>query len=287
MKYLICTAALILAAGCSDKAPETTAKQNTASVAHSTTAPADPLEISTAIPHNPKWKTFTLGSEANYPPFEYRNNKSELIGFEIDIVHAVAQEAGFNPRILFAPLKDWQKSLHNKQTDGWASAFVINDRDKHIVHFSKPFLDNTFVLQFTDKPENARIQSAADLRGKKISVSKYYGKETIDLAARLSGSSDNVVIANSIYLSIRNVYTGAADAVIGEDRVLDYFAIKHRAERLPPMRSVSTGEPKRQMAFIVAKDNPELLNLLNTGLDRIRANGRYEAIMKKWFGKTS
>lgn len=281
-KFCILSITLLLATGCSDKTTETAPAQNAASAA---AIPSDPLEISTAIPHNPKWKTFTLGSEANYPPFEYRNNKSELIGFEIDIVHAVAQEAGFNPHIVFAPLKDWEESLQNKQTDGWASAFVINERDKHIVHFSKPFLDNTFVLQFADKPENARIQSAADLRGKKISVSKYYGKETIDLAARLSGSPDNVVIANSIYLSIRNVYTGAADAVIGEDRVLDYFALKQRKEKLPPMRTVSTGEPKRQMAFIVAKNNPELLNLLNTGLDRIHTNGRYEAIMQKWFGK--
>lgn len=285
MKKLILIPALLLV-GCSEYISDTAGNK----IRHTKVSAErsnDPLEVSTAVAPNPQWKTFILGSEANYPPFEYRNNKSELIGFEIDIVHAVAQEAGFNPRIAFAPLKGWEKSLQSKQTDGWASAFVINEKEKQVVNFSKPFLDNTFVLQFADKPENARIQSATDLKGKKISVSKYYGKDTIDLAARLSGSPDNVVIANSIYLSIRNVHTGAADAVIGEDRVLDYFALKHSKEKRQSMRSVSTGEPKRQMAFIVAKDNAELLNLLNTGLDKIHANGRYEEIMKKWFGKTS
>lgn len=254
------------------------------------TQPAEPanntLEISTAEPPNPAWPTYKIGSEATYPPFEYRNRQSELIGFEIDVIRAVGKTGKFNPQIIFAPLNTWKKSLKSRETHAWASAFTLNTQLPPEVVFSKPFLDNTMVVSLYDSEKNKDIINIDDLQGKKISVSKYYGQEVFDLATHLSGSPENVLIADSIYLSIQKMYTGEADAVLGEDKSLQYFRLKKDDWPKSAIRLIKTNEPPRKMAFIVSSNQTELLAKINQGLDIIMVDGTYNRLVQKWFGKS-
>lgn len=272
--------ALALAA-CSDQAQQAAPQSSTPAQASTATTnvASNPLEVAPEFTPNPAWKTYNIGSEANYPPFEYRNAQSQLIGFEIDVLYAVAKAGEFNPNVMFAPLKDWQKMQANKTTDAWASGFVQNADLEKDSALSKPFLENKIVVSI---PEKAGIKSLADLKGKKISISKYYTPDMIALAGELAGGKENVVISNSIFFSIKDVYTGKADAVLGEDKALIYFANQNKEM---PLNIVETQAPVRNMVFVVSKENPELLAKFNAGLDKIKASGEYDKIVAKWFTK--
>lgn len=272
--------ALALAA-CSDQAQQAAPQSSTPAQASTATTnvASNPLEVAPEFTANPAWKTYNIGSEANYPPFEYRNAQSQLIGFEIDVLYAVAKAGEFNPNVLFAPLRDWKNMQADKTTDAWASGFVQSADLEKDGALSKPFLENKIVVSVSEKSE---IKSLADLKGKKISISKYYTPDMIALAGELAGGKENVVISNSIFFSIKDVYTGKADAVLGEDKALIYFANQNKEM---PLNIVETQAPVRNMVFVVSKENPELLAKFNAGLDKIKASGEYDKIVAKWFTK--
>lgn len=273
--------ALALAA-CSDKSKTEQAAPpaaETAAPASSGSVFSNQLEVAPTFTPNPAWKTYNIGTEANYPPFEYRNNKSELIGFEMDMLYAVAKAGEFNPNVMFASLKDWKTMQANKTTDAWASGFVQSNDLAKDGALSQPFLENKIVVSFSEKSD---IKNLSDLKGKKISISKYYTPDMIALAGELAGGKDNVVISNSIFFSIKDVYTGKADAVLGEDKALIYFANQNKEM---PLNIVETQAPVRNMVFVVNPDNTELLAKFNAGLEKIKASGEYDKIVAKWFSK--
>lgn len=277
-KLLIVSFVAWALAACSGQT-EQAASKPTETPASAAMAVNTPLETPPAFIPNAAWKTYNIGTEANYPPFEYRNKQSELIGFEIDVLYAVAQAGEFNPNVMFAPLSNWKKMQTEKTTDAWASGFVQSaDLEKENA-LSQPFLENKVVVSVSEK---SGIKSLADLKGKKISVSQYYTADMMALAAELTGNKDNVVVSESIFLSIKDVYTGKADAVLGEDKPLIYFGNENKDM---PLSILETTAPVRNMVFVVNKDNPELLAKFNNGLAKIKANGEYDKIVAKWFSK--
>lgn len=277
-KLLMASLIALALAACSDK-PQEAAPKTTDSSAPAAAVVGNELETPPAFTPNPNWQTYNFGTEANYPPFEYRNSKSELIGFEMDVLYAIAKAGEFNPNVLFAPLKDWKNMQAEKTTDAWASGFVHSADLEKDGALSKPFLENKIVVSVSEK---SGIKSLADLKGKKISISKYYTQDMIDLAGELAGGKENVVISNSIFFSIKDVYTGKADAVLGEDKALIYFANQSKEM---PLSILNTEAPVRNMVFVVNPNNTELLAKLNNGLDKIKASGEYDKIVAKWFSK--
>lgn len=265
---LFAAASLVLSA-CSDNVP---ADKNAASA---TTSASN----SSAHIGNPAWPTYQVGTEANFPPFQYRNEQGVPVGFEVELLKAVADAGEFNVHIVHSSRQEWEKTLSSNQFNIWSSAFTASPQAAQVAAFSKPFLTVENVVNVLDNDANRSIRTAQDLKGKRIAGSSH-SKTAPEVIPKITGQSP--ILSGTFYLALKDMYGGKSDGVFGQNLVLAHYGLENPQFK---MRSIDIGEPKRKMVFLVHKDNAELLAQLNKGLDKVRTDGTYTKLVTKWFGE--
>lgn len=253
-------------------------QQTPASKAPQTASAAAPA------PEANKGESLKVGAYTNYPPFQFRDEKGNVSGFEIELLQAVAKNVGLNPQIEGGLRNTYIETLNNDKYDVWMSAFYEENIDKNAVDFTKPYMDDVqLIVAVSDTPEHQSIQNEADLKGKKIGVSKYYGQAGVDLATKLTGSAENVVEFESFYLSARELYNNKVDGVLGANFVMAHFAEEaSKQQKLNTRYIILADVPKRSLIFVVKKGNTDLVNKLNEGIDKAKADGTIENLRQKW-----
>lgn len=98
----------LLSGACSDAPSETTPAASAATA--SAARPDDGLTVKRP-PANPQWPTYLVGTETTYAPFEFRDSQGNPVGFEIDLLYAIAQNQQFNITVLPNKRKDAQHYL--------------------------------------------------------------------------------------------------------------------------------------------------------------------------------
>lgn len=273
--YALLAAASLALSACSDSNAPSEQSVSTASAASAPAAAAN----SAAHTANPAWPTYKVGTEANFPPFQYRNEQGMPIGFEVELLQAVANAGEFNVQIVHSARKEWEKTLGNNQFGIWSSAFTTSSQYTHTAAFSKPFLTVENVVNVLDNDANRSVQAAQDLKGKRIAASSH-SKSAPEIIPKLTGQ--DALLAPTFYLALKDMYAGKSDGVFGQNLVLAYYGLENPKFK---MRPISIGEQKKEMVFLVHKDNAELLAKINKGLDRVRADGTYTKLVTKWFGE--
>ena len=111
-------------------------------------------------------KTFTVGFDAEYPPYGYMDDDGEYVGFDLELAEAVCEIEGWE--LVKKPI-NWDSKdmeLDSGAIDCIWNGFTINGReDKY--EWSIPYADNSQVIVVS---EESGIQSFADLAGKKVGV---------------------------------------------------------------------------------------------------------------------
>jgi ABC-type amino acid transport substrate-binding protein len=77
---------------------------------------------------------------------------------------------------------------------------------------------------------------------------------------------------------------GGADAVINDFPVTDYYVKTTGKDKIKLVGDVFAAED--QYGIGVKKGNTKILKVINDGLAKLKANGEYDKIYKKWFGDT-
>lgn len=108
-------------------------------------------------------KKIVIGLDDNFPPMGFRDDKGEIVGFDIDLAKEVAKRAGME--VEFKPI-DWdskEAELKSKRIDAlWNGLSLTPEREKNIL-FSTPYVqDKQIIAVRADSP----IQSKDDLKGK-------------------------------------------------------------------------------------------------------------------------
>ena len=83
-----------------------------------------------------------VATEPSFAPFEFMDQKtSELVGFDVDIINAVAEAEGYKTNISSMPFDGQIPAVVTNQIDVAISGFTITDERKKIVNFSEPYYD--------------------------------------------------------------------------------------------------------------------------------------------------
>ena len=81
-----------------------------------------------------------VGTEGVYPPFSYRDqDTNQLTGFDIDVIKAVADEAGWDLQFVEAPFDSLFPALDSKRIDVIANQVTITGERKARYLFSTPY----------------------------------------------------------------------------------------------------------------------------------------------------
>ncbi len=212
-----------------------------------------------------------VGTEAAYPPFEMKDAEGGITGFDVELVRAVALEAGLTAEFVDQPFDGLIPGLQQGKYDAAVSAMTITAERAQVVDFTDGYYDAGQVIAVREGETG--IRGLEDLRGRTIAVQ---GNTTGHRAAeRVEGAT--VKSFESIDPAFLELQAGRADAVINDDPTTFLYAKEHRGIRI-------VGKPftEEQYGIAVRKGNGDLLRRLNEGLRRVRSSGAWDRLRARW-----
>lgn len=217
-----------------------------------------------------------FGTNAEYPPFEYKTESGEIAGFDIDIGNAVCEELQKKCEYVSQSFDALIPNLRLKRFDAIISSMdITEERQKHVA-FSEPYYLNPSVFVAM----TGEYTTTDQLKDKNIGV--------------LNGSTHQQYIKNKFKdATIKNypqypnamndLEIGRVDVVFGDEVVVAEF-IKRNNQLEVVGEQVNDPEYfGNGLAIAVLPKNTELLAEINGALKKIKEDGRYQAIYDKWF----
>ena len=216
-----------------------------------------------------------VGSSATYRPFAYERPTKEIVGYDVDIIKAVAQKAGLKIKIVNTPWTGIFAALNNGDVDLVISGVTINDKRKQSYDFTAPYFE---ARQLIAVPQSSNVKSLQDLAGKKVGV--VTGSTGDDISSRAFGKTNpDIRRFESTPVVISELANSGLDAAIGDNGVIAFRVQEHKT-----LKTVSDPSfPKEYFGIVVKQGNKALQDKLNAGLAAIKADGSYATIYKKWF----
>ncbi|HUU36380.1 MAG TPA: basic amino acid ABC transporter substrate-binding protein [Vicinamibacterales bacterium] len=220
-------------------------------------------------------RTLVVGSSATYPPFAYETPAKEIVGFDVDIIKAVARKAGLTVRIVNTPFTGIFASLNNGDVDLIVSGVTINERRRQSYDFTAPYFE---ARQLIAVPVASTVTRLQDLQGKKVAV--VTGSTGDDVASRAFGkTSPNIRRFDTTPLIIAELVAYGVDAAIGDNGVIAY-----RVQEQKTLKTVDDPSfPKEYFGIVVKQGNAALKDTLNAGLAGIIDDGTYARLYRQWF----
>jgi polar amino acid transport system substrate-binding protein len=236
-------------------------------------------------------ETVTIGSDIPYPPFEYRNEAGELIGFDVDIAEAVfAGELGVEYEFQETGFDGIIASLNNANFRVIMSAMTINETRAEEVDFSDPYFTAYQTVLVLD---NGEITERADLRGADVGVQRgttgeaaaedlqaeFDGELTIDSYDQITGAFD--ALLNNQVSAVINDNTVSAEFAAENDGVvfLEGDGVAADRENAPDYLTLTIEE----YGIAFRQDDDGFREEVNGALAAIREDGTYDEIYGEYF----
>ena len=223
-------------------------------------------------------RVYAVGTDAAYAPFESQNEKGEIVGFDIDVVRAVAGKAGIEVKFVNTPWEGIFNALGQGDRDLLVSSITITDARKQTMDFSAPYFD---AVQLIAVKADAKVARFDDLKNLKVGVQT--GTTGDEAVSKLQGkTSTNIKRFESTPLALKELEAGGVDAVVADNGVVINYVANNAGSKFKTVSDTSF--TPEQYGIAVKKGNAELLAKLNQGLATIKTDGTYQAIYTKYFG---
>lgn len=223
-----------------------------------------------------KGKTFTIGTDVTFPPFEFANKQNKYVGIDMGLIRAIANEQGFKVKIKALGFNAAVQAVESGQIDGVIAGMSITNARKAQFDFSKPYFNSGVVMAVNPK---SKITKLSQLRGKKVAVKT--GTAGADYASSIKKKYGFTTVtfddSNNMY---QDVSTGNSAACFEDHPVMQY-AIKQGTK----LKIVTKPALSSPYGFAVKKGhNKALLAAFNNGLADLKASGTYDNIKAKYLG---
>ncbi len=212
------------------------------------------------------------GFHREFPPFSFEDN-GRPAGFDIELLQAALRENDI--KLLLRPMR-WDNALDElaRGSISITSGVAKTKRREILFNFSNRPSSRLFCRFYT--LNSKRLANIDAFRGRRVGVEEnsYYQR----LLESFGGV--NIKLFNRKLEGLRAVLNGYVEAYFGADKITEWYVRKDKLKGISPV-----GQPLRvvPLFFAVNKDETEVFQRLNKGLDRIWDNGEYDKIYKKWF----
>lgn len=217
-------------------------------------------------------KVLKVGSDITYPPFEFMDAQQKPTGFDIELMKAIGEDAGYQVQFETAAFDGLIPALGAGKFDAVISAMTITDERAKSVLFSNKYFQAT---QYIAVKKGSSIKTEADLKGKKVGVQvATTGQDVAEKMGLTPKKYDTTPDA------MNDLINGGVDAVVADSPVVLYF-IKQNPDK--NIEYIAGNFDKEYYGFAVKLDNKALSDQLNASLKKLMDNGKYNEIYKKWF----
>ena len=214
-----------------------------------------------------------IATDATWPPFEYVDEQTkEIVGFDIDLMTAIAEKAGIEIEFKNVAWDPLLAGMALCQYDAAISAMTITEERAEQWLFSDPyFYAGQIVIVHID---NTEIASKYDLSGKVVGAQ--IGTTGSIEVEKIGGAT--LKTYDDIGLAFQDLMNKQIDAIIA-DNPLALGYIGANPDKLKTAGDVFTDE---NYGIAVCKDNPDLVEKINDGLEAVKAEGLIEELVQKW-----
>lgn len=261
------TAATTAAATTAAAAGTTAAADTTAAAAETTAAAADSDKV---------WQIVT---DTAFKPFEYTDDSGKLVGIDVDIVAAIAEDQGFKYEIKSI---GWDASIaacQAGQADGMiAGASITDERKSSGWIFSDGYYDAN---QSMAVAENSDITGFDGLKGKSVAVKT--ASMSADYAESLKDQYGFEITYFEDSPTMYQAVVGGQVAACFDDTPIMASNIKDTGLGMKIVDG--TGNDPAEYGFaIFDSSKQDLVDMFNAGLKDIKANGKYDEIIATYLG---
>lgn len=242
---------------------------------HQGLAPAAVGAVAPAAASDAKGKTFAIATDTTFAPFEFRNGSGDLVGIDMDLLRAIADNQGFKVDIKSLGFDAALQALQSNQVQGVIAGMSITDKRKLIFDFSNPYFDSG--VQMAVAKSNDAIKTYADLKGKTVAVKRGSEGETFANSIKDKYGFTVKALADSATM-YDDVKAGNSVAVFDDYPVLAYGVSQNNG-----LKIVTPKEQGSSYGFAVNKgQNADLLAAFDAGLANLKASGQYQKILDKY-----
>ena len=229
------------------------------------------LSIVISVSAFAKNKVVYVGTNAEFAPFEYLE-KNKVVGFDVDLLDAISKETGLEFKVQDMAFDGLLPALQTKKIDMVIAGMSATPEREKAVAFSKPYFKAKQVV--ITKGVDKSLKSFKDLSGKKVGVMLGFTGDTV--VSKIKGVK--IERFNAAYAAILALSQNKVDAV-----VLDSEPAKKYTANNKQFVIANIPAEEEDYAIAVRKNDKELLDKINAALDKIKANGEYDKLLKKYF----
>lgn len=220
--------------------------------------------------------TLIVGVSDFVPILSFRNEKNEIVGYDIDIFTELCRRLGIHP--IFYPI-DWTQKetlLNTGVIDCIASGFSLTEERKQHYRMSTPYLQNAKIIVTLASKE---YRTLAQLRGKIIAVEA--GTGDIDVLLNTEILKNHVTIQT--YHSIDDLYSildsGVCDAIM-----VDLIYAWDKLDQNPQYRVINEAIATEYYTFAFRQTDGSLVAKIESVLAEMNNDGAIPEFSRKWFG---
>ena len=218
-------------------------------------------------------KQLIVATDTAFVPFEFKQG-DKYVGFDIDLWDAIAKDLKLDYKLQPMEFNGILPGLQTKNIDVALAGMTITDERKKAVDFSDGYYDAGLSVLVA---QNSTITGVTDLKGKHVAIKTgtagaEYAKQNLKDSTLHEFPSDS-----NAYMELT---TGRVDAVIHDSPTEMYYANNAGKGKV---KVVGTPINAKPYGIAFPKGSP-LIADVNKELAKLKSDGTYNKIYKKWFG---
>jgi ABC-type amino acid transport/signal transduction systems, periplasmic component/domain len=219
-----------------------------------------------------------VGTNAEFPPFEYVNDNGEPDGFDIALIKAVGEKLGVTVQVDNMEFASLVSSIGTK-IDVSIAGMTVTEERKNAVDFSDPYYE---AVQFVIVPEGSEIATADDLKNK--SIGAQLGTTGDFIAEEIEGAT--VSQYNKAVDAVNDLINGRLDCVIIDKNPALVFQSKFEGQ----VKAIDGAEfdfEVENYAIALPKGDTVLAEQINTALKELIADGTFDALVAEYIEESN
>lgn len=219
----------------------------------------------------------TIGIDDAFPPMEFRNEKNELVGFDIDASRELGKRLGIKVEHVPTVWDTVILSLKSKKFDiVWSGMSITAEREKEIA-FTKPYIMEKQVVVI--KKGNKKINGLKDL-GDQTIVGVQLGSTSEEALAKLNRKFKEIKKYDKNTDAFMDLKIGRIDALAVDELVGRYY-LSQKPGEYSVLKDELLSEP---IGIGIRKEDAALREKIQKTLDEMFRDGTMKKISIKWFG---
>ncbi len=256
-------------AGTSAASTESTATESTET--ETTTEGTEATEATEAT----DGQVFTVGTNAEFPPFEYVGDDGEPDGFDVALIKAVGEKIGMEVKVENMEFDSLVSSIGNR-IDAAIAGMTVTDERKEQVDFSNPYYE---AVQYVIVAADSDIATADDLKNK--TIGSQLGTTGMFLSEDIEGATTQTY--NRAIDAVNDLVNGRVDLVIIDKNPAQVFETKFEG-KVKIIDGAEFGFETEEYAIALPKGS-DMVEKVNQALDDLKADGTFDKLVAEYIGE--